>query len=80
MTVSIVDEFGAVTANLAGTARRAFTLAVSFLFFPKPFTLMHGVGICAFFAGLLWNSHRRHQEKQAEHHRLKQSGDMKKIQ
>jgi len=40
---------------------------------------MHGVGICAFFAGLLWNSHRRHQEKQAGQHTLKQSGDPKKI-
>ena len=48
--------------------------------FPKPFTLMHGVGICAFFAGLLWNSQRRHQEKLVEQERLKQSGDPKKTQ
>jgi drug/metabolite transporter (DMT)-like permease len=79
-TVSIVDEFGAVVANLAGTARRAFSLAVSFLFFPKPFTVMHGVGVCTFFAGLLWNSQRRHAEKERDRERRKGVGDPKKTQ
>ena len=41
------DEFGAVVANLAATARKAFTLSVSFLFFPKPFTTVHAIGTYA---------------------------------
>jgi drug/metabolite transporter (DMT)-like permease len=47
LIVSIVDEFGAVVANLAATARKAFTLSVSFLFFPKPFTTVHAIGTYA---------------------------------
>ena len=67
-------------ANLAATARKALTLGVSFLFFPKPFTAMHGVGMFAFFAGLLWNSQRRHQEKLAAKQKLGNSGVSKKTQ
>ena len=62
--LSVVDEFGAVVANLAATARKAITLGVSFLFFPKPFTAVHGVGVVIFFAGLVWNSQLRHKEKE----------------
>ena len=54
----------AVVANLAATARKGLTLAVSFLFFPKPLTLTHAGGMLLFFVGLVWNSHLRHQEKE----------------
>ena len=49
---------------LAATARKGLTLAVSFLFFPKPLTLTHAGGMLLFFVGLVWNSHLRHQEKE----------------
>ena len=64
LIVSIVEEFGAVVANLAATARKGLTLAVSFLFSPKPLTLTHAGGMLLFFVGLVWNSHLRHQEKE----------------
>jgi drug/metabolite transporter (DMT)-like permease len=42
---------------------KAFTLALSLLVFPKPFTPSHGVGAALFFAGLLVNSELRRRER-----------------
>ena len=59
-------------ANLAATARKAITLGVSFLFFPKPFTGVHAVGVVIFFAGLVWNSQLRHKGKEEAKRKAKE--------
>ena len=52
----IVKKFGGVTAVLLGTARKAMTLILSFLIFPKAFSYYYVVGTILVLGGLLIGS------------------------
>lgn len=50
---SIVESFGCVAAVAATTFRKAITMLISFLVFPKPFTIMYLYGSGLFLAGIV---------------------------
>mmetsp|Transcript_26940 Transcript_26940/g.31337 ORF Transcript_26940/g.31337 Transcript_26940/m.31337 type:complete len:419 (-) Transcript_26940:181-1437(-) len=52
----IVKKYGGVTAVLLGTSRKAMTLILSFVFFPKAFSVYYVIGACLVLGGLLVGS------------------------
>ena len=50
---ALTRRFGALVAAITSTARKAMTMLLSFLFFPKPFTLAHGVSMLIFVIGMV---------------------------
>lgn len=63
----LTKKFGAVTAVLTTTTRKALTLLLSFVFFPKPFTMGHLAGIVLFIAGLLLKPRSRRKHPPVTH-------------
>jgi len=59
----IIKRYGAVVGVLLGTARKAMTLILSFLFFPKEFSWFHVIGGSLVLAGLLVSSLIKHKIK-----------------
>jgi len=53
---ALTKRFSAVTAVLTTTTRKALTLILSFVFFPKPFSFGHFVGISFFVLGIVLRS------------------------
>lgn len=53
---ALTKRFGALVAAITTTARKALTLVLSFVFFPKPFLPGHLFGIVLFVAGLVFKS------------------------
>lgn len=49
--VLITTNFGATSAQVATSLRKVVTFGISFIVFPKPFTLMHILGIIITIAG-----------------------------
>mmetsp|Transcript_42270 Transcript_42270/g.112871 ORF Transcript_42270/g.112871 Transcript_42270/m.112871 type:complete len:135 (+) Transcript_42270:117-521(+) len=56
---ALTKRFGALTAALTTTARKAITILLSFLIFPKPFVFGHACGAVLFISGLLARSRQR---------------------
>mmetsp|Transcript_20132 Transcript_20132/g.45617 ORF Transcript_20132/g.45617 Transcript_20132/m.45617 type:complete len:396 (-) Transcript_20132:33-1220(-) len=52
----IVKRFGGVTAVLTATARKAMTIVISFIFFPKEFSPFYVYGTLLVLGGLLYSS------------------------
>jgi UAA transporter family len=68
--MSVVKQYGGVTAVLVGNARKAMTMMLSFLLFPKPFTPEYAVGGMLVLTGLMANVYmksRQHQHQQHQH-------------
>ena len=42
--MTLVKEYGGVNAVIVGNTRKAMTVVVSFLFFPKPFSWLYVCG------------------------------------
>lgn len=67
--MAIVKKYGGVTAVLLGTARKAMSLILSFLFFPKAFSLYYVLGATLVLGGLLVASLTKHHDKQKQKER-----------
>jgi adenosine 3'-phospho 5'-phosphosulfate transporter B3 len=50
--MKIVEEYGGVTAVLLGTTRKAMSLILSFVFFPKDFSWYYVLGASLVLGGL----------------------------
>lgn len=61
--MTVVKRFGGVTAVLIATGRKGMTLVISFLLFPKAFSLFYPVGACMVLGGLLVSSLIKIQSK-----------------
>ena len=59
----IVKKYGGVTAVLLGTARKAMTLILSFLLFPKAFSWFYVLGAVLVLGSLMVVSLAKHYEK-----------------
>jgi len=59
----IVKEFGGVAAVVLGTARKAMSIILSFIVFPKPFSWLYVAGAGFVLGGLLTVSLTKHIEK-----------------
>lgn len=66
--MQIVKNFGAVTGVLAGTARKAMTLILSFILFPKQFSWYYVFGAFLVLGGLLASSLVKINKKQQKQH------------
>ena len=66
----IVKKYGGVTAVLLGTARKAMTLILSFLFFPKAFSFYYVIGTILVLGGLLVGSLVKQRKKKLKSHEV----------
>jgi UAA transporter family len=71
--MSVVKQYGGVTAVLVGNARKAMTMMLSFLLFPKPFTPEYAIGGMLVLTGLMANVYMKsrqhqHQQQQQQQH------------
>jgi len=60
----IIKRHGAVVGVLLGTARKAMTLILSFLFFPKQFCWLYVIGAALVLGGICTSSLIKHNQKQ----------------
>ncbi len=61
--MNVVRRFGGVAAVLLGTGRKAMTLVLSFVFFPKAFSWFYVWGGVLVLGGLLFSSLHKIQQK-----------------
>jgi adenosine 3'-phospho 5'-phosphosulfate transporter B3 len=54
--MTLIQEFGGIVAVLVGNARKAMTICLSFVFFPKPGSWYYVVGGVLVFGGLIANA------------------------
>ena len=74
--MQIVKKFGAVTGVLAGTARKAMTLILSFVIFPKEFSWYYVFGASLVLGGLLASSLVKIQKKAKAQHEKSSETEM----
>ena len=68
--MTLVHELGAVAAVVVGNARKAVTIVLSFILFPKPFSVYYVFGVILVFGSVILNVVFKEQKKiQQKHHR-----------
>jgi adenosine 3'-phospho 5'-phosphosulfate transporter B3 len=65
--MTLVKEFGGVAAVLVGNFRKALTIYLSFLLFPKPHSILYVLGAILVFGGLFAQEYTRELRKQKNH-------------
>lgn len=61
--MALVKEFGGITTVLVGNTRKAITIVLSFLLFPKPMSLLYVAGGVLVFGSLICNAYLKEQAK-----------------
>lgn len=56
IVTAVVGRFGAVSAAMITTVRKASSIVMSYVIFPKPFSMLHFIGGTAFVGGLIVKS------------------------
>jgi len=64
--MNVVKRFGGVVAVFVGNSRKAMTIVISYLVFPKPFTFYYAVGAVLVFGGVVMNVVIKDKQKQAK--------------
>ncbi len=54
--MALVQEFGGIVTVLVGNTRKALTICLSFLLFPKPSSALYALGGLCVFGGLVGNA------------------------
>jgi hypothetical protein len=62
--MTLVQKYGGIAAVLVGNFRKALTIYLSFLLFPKPQSIWYVVGAVCVFGGLLVQEYLREAKKQ----------------
>jgi adenosine 3'-phospho 5'-phosphosulfate transporter B3 len=63
----LVKTSGIFVATIVATIRKFLTILLSFVLFPKPFTLAHAFGLVAVAAGITLNIQTKHQKHKVRH-------------
>lgn len=63
--MTLVKEFGGIAAVLVGNFRKALTIYLSFLFFPKPHSIWYIIGALCVFGGIFGQEYIRELRKQS---------------
>lgn len=63
--MALVKEFGGITTVLVGNTRKAITIVLSFLLFPKPTSLLYFGGGVLVFGSLIGNAYMKDQSSRA---------------
>ena len=53
IVLTIVEEYGATTAGIVVTLRKIVSMLASYIIYPKPFGIWHGVGCALSIIGAL---------------------------
>ena len=61
--MQIVKEYGSIVAVLVGNARKALTILLSFIFFPKPFSFLYPLGGLLVLGGLTASAVIKHRSR-----------------
>mmetsp|Transcript_5688 Transcript_5688/g.13106 ORF Transcript_5688/g.13106 Transcript_5688/m.13106 type:complete len:207 (-) Transcript_5688:200-820(-) len=72
----VVKHYGSVVAVLVGNTRKAGTIALSFLLFPKPFSMMYVWGTLLVFGGLTATTWDKDRRKRAQRAALERESEM----
>jgi hypothetical protein len=64
--IRVVQRYGSVVAVLVGNLRKAGTIALSFLVFPKPFSWYYVWGTVLVFGGLTITAYVKDQKRRAK--------------
>jgi adenosine 3'-phospho 5'-phosphosulfate transporter B3 len=64
--MTLVQEFGGISAVLVGNVRKVISIVLSFLVFPKPFSWLYVAGGVLVFGGLVWSDMIKEQSKGSE--------------
>jgi len=64
-TTAITKLSGALISSITTTSRKAFTLMLSFLLFPKPIVSQHVIGALFFFSGLALKAWKKRQPERS---------------
>jgi adenosine 3'-phospho 5'-phosphosulfate transporter B3 len=51
--MTLVHELGSVAAVIVGNARKALTIVLSFILFPKPFSIFYVFGVILVFGSVI---------------------------
>lgn len=61
--MTLVRELGSVAAVIVGNLRKSLTIVLSFLFFPKPFSIFYVFGVVLVFGSVVLNVVLKEQRK-----------------
>ena len=61
--MTLVQELGSVAAVIVGNARKALTIVLSFVLFPKPFSVYYVFGVILVFGSVILNVVLKEQRK-----------------
>lgn len=71
--MTLVLELGSVAAVIVGNARKALTIALSFILFPKPFSFFYVLGVILVFGSVIlnvvWKEQRNSQRQKQQQQR-----------
>lgn len=65
----LVEELGPVAAVIVGNARKALTIILSFVLFPKPFSVLYMTGVVLVFGSVILNVVLKEKRKNSQKHR-----------
>jgi adenosine 3'-phospho 5'-phosphosulfate transporter B3 len=68
--MSLVKEFGGITTVLVGNTRKAMTIVLSFILFPKPTSILYLFGTILVFGSLCGNAYMKENERHGKKHNL----------
>ena len=61
--MALVKEFGGITTVLVGNTRKAMTIVLSFILFPKPTSVLYVFGTILVFGSLIGNAYMKDQDR-----------------
>jgi adenosine 3'-phospho 5'-phosphosulfate transporter B3 len=61
--MALVEGFGGVTTVLVGNTRKAMTIVMSFILFPKPTSILYAFGTILVFGSLIGNAYMKEKDK-----------------
>mmetsp|Transcript_35526 Transcript_35526/g.36195 ORF Transcript_35526/g.36195 Transcript_35526/m.36195 type:complete len:348 (+) Transcript_35526:219-1262(+) len=64
--MTLVKEFGGITAVLVGNTRKAMTILLSFLLFPKPSSMLYVLGGVLVFGSLVGNAVMKERQRRSK--------------
>ena len=65
--MGIIKRYGALIAVTTTSIRKMLSIAISFVFFHKPYSMFHILGAILVFTGVFLQSHLKSQKRKRHH-------------
>ena len=62
--MTLVQELGSVAAVIIGNSRKALSIVLSFILFPKPFSIYYVFGVILVFGSIILNTLLKEKKNQ----------------